>query len=129
LCYTIFDLKRRTVTLANSGVPYPIRASGETVEEIDLPGFPLGSFPGVTYDEKTVPLERDDLYVFCSDGVNEAMNNRAEEFGTERLHDVIRRNRHLTPKAIVDAIVLSVNDHRAGTPPNDDTTVVVLKFS
>ena len=129
LCYTIFDLKRRTVTLANSGVPYPIRASGETVEEIDLPGFPLGSFPGVTYDEKTVPLERDDLYVFCSDGVNEAMNSRAEEFGTERLHDVIRRNRHLTPKAIVDAIVLSVNDHRAGTPPNDDTTVVVLKFS
>ena len=30
LCYAVFDLKRHTVTLANSGVPYPIRVSGET---------------------------------------------------------------------------------------------------
>ena len=30
LCYALFDLKRRTVTLANSGLPYPIRASGDT---------------------------------------------------------------------------------------------------
>ena len=49
LCYALFDLKRRTVTLANSGVPYPIRATrrhGAT--QIELPGVPLGSFLGVT---------------------------------------------------------------------------------
>ena len=29
LCYAVFDLKRRTVTLANSGLPYPVRVSGD----------------------------------------------------------------------------------------------------
>ena len=56
LCYAIFDLKRRTVTLANSGVPYPMRATGESVGPIELPGVPLGSFFGVTYDEVSLPL-------------------------------------------------------------------------
>ncbi len=75
LCYAVFDLKRRTVTLANSGVPYPIRASGDTVAPIELPGVPLGSFFGVTYDEVTFPLASGDVFVFCSDGVSEAMNS------------------------------------------------------
>ena len=40
--------KRRVVTLANSGLPYPIRASAEGVSQIELPGVPLGSFHGST---------------------------------------------------------------------------------
>src|SRR5205809_5546402 len=51
LCYSVFDLKRRVVTMANSGLPYPIRCSGDTVSQIELPGLPLGSFAGSTYDE------------------------------------------------------------------------------
>src|SRR5213592_3486731 len=50
LCYTVFDLKRRVLTLANSGLPYPIRCSAEGVAQIELPGVPLGSFQGTTYD-------------------------------------------------------------------------------
>jgi len=37
-----------------------------------LPGVPLGSFPGVTYDEATVPLQAGDVLVFCTDGIFEA---------------------------------------------------------
>ena len=51
LDYASFDLKRRTVTLANSGLPYPIRCSAEGCVQIELPGIPLGSFAGVAYDE------------------------------------------------------------------------------
>src|SRR4029078_7937521 len=51
MCYSVFDLKRRIVTLANSGFPYPIRASVEGVSQIELPGVPLGAFHGSTYDE------------------------------------------------------------------------------
>jgi len=64
LCYVLFDLKRRVVLLANSGVPYPIRASGETVEAIELPGVPLGSFFGVSYDEVRLPFATGDRFVF-----------------------------------------------------------------
>ena len=74
LCYTIFDLKRRTMTMANSGLPYPIRCSAGECAQIELPGVPLGSFPGSTYDEVTFPLQAGEVYVFCTDGVFEAMN-------------------------------------------------------
>lgn len=129
LLYSVFDLKRRTVTLANSGVPYPIRVTGDTVEQIELPGVPLGTFMGVTYDELSLPLAAQDVFVFCSDGVSEAMNSRGEEFTAARVVDVLRRSRTLAAREIVHAIVQSVDEHRAGFPPNDDTTVVVLKMT
>jgi sigma-B regulation protein RsbU (phosphoserine phosphatase) len=129
LTYSVFDLKRRTVTLANSGVPYPIRASGDKVEQIVLPGVPLGSFMGVTYDEVTFPLANEDVFVFCSDGVSEAMNSRGEEFTSARLIEVVKRFRAQPAKEIVHAIVQSVEEHRAGHPPNDDMTVVALRIS
>jgi phosphoserine phosphatase RsbU/P len=129
LCYAVFDLKRRTVTLANSGLPYPIRVHGDTCAQIELPGVPLGSFFGVTYDEVSFPLASNDLFVFCSDGVFEAMNSRFEEFTAARLIDVVARTRDQTAREIVHAIVDAVAEHRAGYPPNDDTTVVVLKLT
>src|ERR1041384_4701676 len=104
LCYAIFDLKRRVVTLANSGLPYPIRASAEGVAQIELPGVPLGSFQGSSYDELTYALHAGDLFVFCSDGVSEAMTVNGEEFGSARLIEIVERSRDLPPRAIVDAI-------------------------
>ena len=129
LCYALFDLKRRTVTLANSGVPYPVRVTGDTCEQIELPGVPLGSFFGVTYDEVTLPLANGDVFVFCSDGVTEAMTREGDEFGAERLLEVVRRTRHETAREIVQAIAGAVDDHRAGFPSNDDTTIVALRIS
>jgi sigma-B regulation protein RsbU (phosphoserine phosphatase) len=129
LCYAVFDLKRRTVTLANSGLPYPIRATAETCVQIHLPGVPLGSFDGTTYDEVSLPLHAGDVYVFCSDGVSEAMNESGEEFGSERLVDVVGRSRELAPADIVHAIRIAVDEHRAGFAANDDLTVVAVKLT
>jgi len=128
LCYAIFDLKRRNVTLANSGLPYPIRATAEGVAQIELPGVPLGSFPGSAYDEITIALHTGDVFVFCSDGVFEAMNVNGEEFGAERLLEVVRGSRELAPRALVDAISAAVETFREGFPPNDDMTAVAVKI-
>lgn len=129
LCYSVFDLKRRSVTLANSGVPYPIHVSGDTVTQVELPGVPLGSFFGVSYDEVTLPLTPGDLFVFGSDGVSEAMNAAGEEFTSRRVMDIALEARHRPAAEIVDRISRAVDDHRAGFPPNDDTTIVVLRIT
>jgi phosphoserine phosphatase RsbU/P len=128
LCYAIFDLKRRVVTLANSGLPYPVRASAEGVAQIELPGVPLGSFLGSVYDEITFALHPGDLFVFCSDGVSEAMNVDGDEFGSPRLIEIVERSREQTPRAIVDAIFDAVDAFREGFPPNDDMTAVTVKI-
>ena len=85
LCYAVFDLKRRLLTMSNSGLPYPVRCSAEGCAQIELPGVPLGSFPGTIYDELTLALHPQDVFVFCSDGVFEAMNGAWQEFTAERL--------------------------------------------
>ncbi len=129
LCYALFDLKRRTVTLANSGVPYPVHVSGGVARLIELPGVPLGSFFGVTYDEVTFPLSAGDVFVFCSDGVSEAMNSKGEEFTSTRLLEVVAEAQAQPATELVQTIFRAVDAHRAGFPPNDDTTVVVLKIT
>ena len=129
LCYAVFDMKRRTLTLANSGLPYPVRATASTTELIQLPGVPLGAFVGVSYDEVTFPLSGGDVFVFCSDGVSEAMNEAGEEFTPARLKDVVDRVKQQSAAQITQAVITAVAEHRAGFPPNDDTSVVVVKIN
>ena len=129
LCYTIVDLKRRVVTIANSGLPYPIRCSGATCQQIELPGVPLGSFLGSTYDELTLPLKAGDIYVFCSDGISEAFDVHGREFGAKRLLEVVERNREATARQIVDAIMTAVHVFRDEAPQSDDMTAVVMRVT
>jgi phosphoserine phosphatase RsbU/P len=129
LCYAIFDLKRRAVTLANSGLPYPIRCSTEGCAQIELPGVPLGAFQGSTYDEATYALHAGDVFVFCTDGVFEAMNGMGEEFTAERLVDVVAASRDLSAKGMVDAIFRAAAEWRGDAPANDDMTAVAVRIT
>jgi len=129
LCYASFDFKRRTVILANSGLPYPIRCSNATVSQIELPGVPLGAFAGSTYDEVTCDLAPGDVFVFCSDGVFEANDALGREFGTERLIEVVTAMQKKPARELVDAIFAAVGEFRGDTPPNDDMTAVALKIT
>jgi len=129
LCYAFFDFKRRTVTLSNSGLPYPLRCSDDDCGQIELPGVPLGSFSGVTYDEVTLPLRAAELFVFCTDGIFEAMNADGKEYGAQQLCDVVRENRKATAREIVDAIFDSVILFRGTAPQGDDMTAVAVKIT
>jgi sigma-B regulation protein RsbU (phosphoserine phosphatase) len=129
LAYAIFDLKRRTMTMGNSGLPYPIRCSQEGCSQIELPGVPLGSFPGSTYDEVAFALHAGDVFVFCTDGVFEAMNADAHEFTAARLIEVVAQARDLPPRGIVEKIFAAVADWRGETPPNDDMTAVAIRIT
>src|SRR5207249_7090192 len=117
LCYAVFDFKRRTVVMANSGLPYPIRGSGDAVAQIVLPGVPLGSFAGSSYDEVGFELEAGDVYVFCTDGVFEARDPRGREFGDKRLSQVVAGHRQRSARELVDAIFGAVQDFRGDTLP------------
>jgi phosphoserine phosphatase RsbU/P len=129
LCYANFDLKRRTMTLANSGLPYPIRCSVDGCAPIELPGVPLGSFPGSSYDEISYPLTPGDLYVFCTDGVYDAMSPDGEEFTTARVVELIESVRDQSAAAIVGEINNAVQLWRGEAPPSDDMTAVVVRIT
>jgi sigma-B regulation protein RsbU (phosphoserine phosphatase) len=129
LCYTVFDLKRRVLTLANSGLPYPVRCSAEGCAQIELPGVPLGSFQGSTYDEVTFALHAGDLFVLCTDGVFEAMDGQGQEFTAARLIDVVAGLRNQPAGKVVEGIFHAVAQWRGDTPPNDDMTAVAVRIT
>ncbi|CAN5736948.1 SpoIIE family protein phosphatase [soil metagenome] len=129
LCYSILDLKRRTITIANSGLPYPIRCTADDCAQIELPGVPLGSFQGSTYDEVTFALHAGDVLLFCTDGVYEAMNAEGQEFTSDRVVEVVRASRDLPARGIVDAVFTAAADWRGETPSNDDMTAVAVKIT
>jgi len=129
LCYALFDLKRRAVTMSNSGLPYPIRCSDSECGQIVLPGVPLGSFPGINYDEVTIPLQRGDVFVFCTDGIFETMNDQGVEFGARRVCDIVGAQKHETARGIVDAIFDAATAFRGHAPQLDDMTAVAVKIT
>ena len=129
LCYAFFDFKRRNVTMSNSGLPYPVRCTDDECGQIELPGVPLGSFSGVTYDEVTLPLRAGDVFVFCTDGIFEAASVDGKEFGAKRLCDVVQEHRKSTAREIVDAIFDAVILFRGTAPQADDMTAVAVKIT
>jgi phosphoserine phosphatase RsbU/P len=129
LCYALFDFKRRLVTMANSGLPYPVRYSADTCRQIEIAGVPLGTFAGSSYDELTLDLTAGDLFVFCTDGITEANDATSREFGAPRLHKVVHRLRDAPAQAVADGIFGAVEKFRGTTPPSDDMTAVVVKIT
>jgi phosphoserine phosphatase RsbU/P len=129
LCYALFDLKRRVVTLANSGLPYPIRSSRGAVSQIELPGVPLGSFATSTYEERTFDLSTGDVVVFCSDGVFDANDALGRQFGAERLLEVVQIHGRASARDLVDGIFAAVEEFRGDTPANDDMTAVAVRIT
>jgi sigma-B regulation protein RsbU (phosphoserine phosphatase) len=95
---------------------------------IEIPGVPLGAFQGSTYDEVTYALHTGDLFVFCSDGVSEAMNAGGEEFGSARLFEIVAGMPEAAPRDLVDAIFAGVEAFREGAAQNDDMTAVAVKI-
>ncbi|WP_396626197.1 SpoIIE family protein phosphatase [Luteitalea sp.] len=128
LCYSLFDIKRRTVTMSNSGVPYPLKmsAAGE-ITWLDVTGVPLGSFPAIEYDECVIPYTKGDVFLFYSDGVSEAMDADGDEFGRERIAEVMQAQRGRTAREIVDAMFVAVAAFRGDAEQNDDITALAVR--
>ncbi len=129
LCYAMFEFKKQTVTFANSGLPFPVKYSNGKAVQIDMPGVPLGSFGGSTYEDFSVSLAAGDIFVLCSDGIFEAFDEAGQEFGAARVIDVIERTHMMTSKEIVNEVFSAVQNFCGDAPQSDDRTVVVVKIN
>jgi sigma-B regulation protein RsbU (phosphoserine phosphatase) len=115
--------------MANSGLPYPIRRHGGVSKQIELPGVPLGSFPGTSYEELAFDLTAGDIFVFCTDGIYEANDHQEQEFGAPRVMEIVDRLANEPAQKIVDGIFEAMETFRDDGPPADDMTAVAIKIT
>ncbi|HLQ65851.1 MAG TPA: SpoIIE family protein phosphatase [Candidatus Limnocylindrales bacterium] len=129
------DTESGAVTYVNGGhnPPFLVRASGE-VESLTSGGLLLGMFPDATYDEGTAAMGPGDLLVAYSDGVTEARAPAApgeemgEDLGEERLIELLRSSRTLSPEELVERLIARVREFSGIAQQADDVTVAVIRF-
>jgi phosphoserine phosphatase RsbU/P len=126
--FGILDPARGHLAYANAGhnPPFVVRASGE-VEVLPGGGPVLGILPVAPYAEEKARLAPGDLLVIYSDGITEATNPAEEEYGEERLAQLLCSRRAEPAAAIVDAVTESLHQFTSGAPQADDITLVVAK--
>jgi len=133
LLYGVLDPATREMTLVNAGHCPPIiwrpRLTGARV--LDLRGPALGVLEPPRFAEairqKTLPLEPGDCLCFFTDGVSEAKDLLGEEFGGQRLAQILRDTANQPAAKVVDAIMAAVDEHTKGAAQHDDITLVVVR--
>ncbi|MBV9217413.1 MAG: SpoIIE family protein phosphatase [Acidobacteria bacterium] len=122
------DPKGGVLKFINAGHNPPLlgRADG-TVEQLASGGLPLGIMPFAEYDMGTIEMAAGDVLVIYSDGVSEANNLAEEEFGLDRLSQVIRGNIARSASGIRDKVESALSEFTGTAPANDDITLVIVK--
>jgi serine phosphatase RsbU (regulator of sigma subunit) len=112
----------------NAGHNPPLvgRASGN-IEQLSSGGFPLGILPSADFEVGETQLSRGESLLIYSDGVSEANNLKEEEFGMERLIDVVRRNFQASAAGLRDKVESALSAFTQTAPANDDITLVIVK--
>lgn len=127
---SLLDLATGSLRLTNAGHPPTYLVRRGEAEEILLPGSALGGL-GHTYGRRTVPLEPDDVVVWLSDGLIEATDPAGEPFGYEGVTRTLAGGTNpgnLTAAEVRDRLLAAVASHTGGAPPDDDRTLVVMRW-
>ena len=156
--YAVYDDATRLLTYVNAGhePPLLIRAGADpdasligtravsyatpesrrdwvppqpTCTRLDSGTLPVGIFPTISADQESMQLVSGDWLVIFSDGITDAFNDKEEDFGRERLLEVILRNRQRTAEEMRDAILAEVSLHCGGRPQSDDITLIAAHVS
>ncbi|RCV65236.1 sigma-B regulation protein RsbU (phosphoserine phosphatase) [Methanophagales archaeon] len=129
LFYAILDLREKTLTYVNAGHNPPVMFKGKTGELIMLKakGIALGALEDIKLEERKIILNSGDVVVFYTDGVTEAVDDREEQFGEERLFKAIKENHNLSAKDIIEKINEETLSFCGKQPQFDDITLMALK--
>jgi len=127
MLYALWNDDNRTLTVANSGAVQPIFCRAGENLTVKAEGFPLGMFPGATYEEFNVATQPGDAIVFVSDGILDAENEKGEMYGEERLAALLCGSRDLPARHVADAILADVTQFQGAKDRFDDETIIVLR--
>ena len=119
----IYNLKDKSFKYSNAGHNcIPIKFNSNEISLLKTNGFPISLiFNEVDYRENEINLKRGDNILFYTDGITEVKNIHGEEFGMERIIQIIEENK----KDILNKIVYNVENFRWGEQEDDFAMVLM----
>jgi serine phosphatase RsbU (regulator of sigma subunit) len=128
--YALVDLQERRIHYTNAGhhYPYQLQARDGRLISLKPSAYPLGVRPNTQFPVREGSIGPGDVLVFYTDGIIEAKNPQGEEFGFERLEELLWQHQRQSAERIREAILASLREFQAGQPQDDDVTLMVLKL-
>lgn len=111
----------------NAGHPSPLLFDGKNISELKSTGLLFGALPEIELARGYSKINRGDILLLYTDGIIERKNKKQEEFGIDRLKEVVLSNFDKSPQEILDAIFLATEKFCNNRNWEDDATIVVVK--
>jgi len=126
--FSLYDELTSTLTYVNAGHLPPILIRDGYSSTLDTNGMVVGAFPFARYSESRLSLRCGDMLVLYTDGITEPENEYGEDFGEQRLRDLLVAHADRDGSEITAAVVDAVRRWTAFPEElQDDMTLLVLR--
>ena len=120
-----------TVRFANAGLPFPfvLRSGPRRLDEVPLPGFPLGMFSGVgleSYKVRPMEMMPGDVLLVASDGLRETESESGEFFGEGQLRHALNELNGTEGSGLISNLIERADRFSGNRRPADDVLIVAL---
>lgn len=124
--YGVVNIPSRTFAFTNAGhnPPLLVHADGEC-ERLDAGGSVLGAFPDLDYVAGEIQLRAGDRLLLFTDGLSEAVDGNEEQFGEQRLLDLLCEQRRRPPQEVKQIVFDAVADF-CGHSFRDDAALMIV---
>ena len=124
----VIDRAAGTMTYCNCGhnPPLVLRRGESACEPLRACGPPLGVMEGMTYTTRSIALRPGDTLFLYTDGVTEAEDSEAAQFGSQRLEQLLLSLRGQPARCLVESVIDNVTAFAIGAVQSDDITCIAV---
>ena len=129
----LFDSSTNKLKFCRAGHMPLITASNGTISSYKTQGIGVGLESGIIFEsslvEEEVSFTPGQIFAFFSDGITEAMNERNDLFGEEKLSELLKDKSSKSSNELMDEIWQSITKFRGHAEQSDDMTMVLVKVT
>lgn len=114
------------VEVCNAGHLPPLLVQGGRVTNIAATGLPIGVFCSESFSVNRVQMNKGDVLFLYTDGFSESLDGAGNEYGAERLSQLLNDNRSLSPDSLISLCRRELHSFAEGRVPRDDLTLMAI---
>ena len=124
----IIDFSKNTITYVNAGHEKPYIVSNKKVTKLEgESNFVMGGEEDFVYKQETHSFKKGEFIFLFTDGLNESINSKEEEFSYERIEETLDSSKNLPLNKVIENMNESLNAFAGCEEQFDDVTMVIVK--
>ncbi|MGL1885975.1 MAG: PP2C family protein-serine/threonine phosphatase [Reichenbachiella sp.] len=125
----LYSKSEKRLTYANCGHNIPYLLHDNKMTELDVGTTVLGMFEPLPFISTAAVSDLEEFLLFTyTDGLNEAVDVKDDEFGEDRIVEILEADSH-SAKDVNIRMMNEVNSYRGTTPYRDDVTLLTVKVN